>query len=173
MAHVNREHILQVKLRKWVRDAVAVPHVFLAFDSAKQATMNQRAREASRGVATGTPDCVLHIDGVPPIYCELKAPGNKPTPAQEYMGVRLMEAGCFWSWLSSIEDYRLWMVALGVPLQTNAEYLALIADGQVWTAIARAEAKRPAKPRGTKAEPRYTAGKSATKRWAKAGIIAG
>lgn len=165
---IQREHIFQRYLKSWVRDCVAVEHLFMSFDSAGKATENQRARAAARGVLAGTPDTLLHVDGKPPIYAELKATGGKLSDAQVHMGSLLLRLGCWWNCCMSVDEYRVWLVYIGVPLVTNAEYQAMQADAKIEAAIAKAAAKKPT--RTTKPAPRFTVGKRVASRAARAGI---
>ena len=171
---IQREHIFQRYLNAWVRDCVAVEHLFLSRDAAKITTVYGRAKDKARGMVAGDPDTCLHVLEFPAIYAELKAPGGKPSEAQEYISTRLMRLGCYWSYVTSVEQYRLWIAAIGVPLVTNAEYQAMQADAKIEAAIAKAAAKKPAratKPaRTTKPTPRYTVGKRVASRAARAGI---
>jgi hypothetical protein len=138
---INREHILQVALVRFVRDAVSAPHEFLAFDRSKAAGQFSHMREKARGVRAGTPDTLLLVEGKAPIFCELKAPGNKPTEQQIDMGDRLMAVGCWWSWATSVGTYFEWIRSIGVELRANAEFLAMHADAGVRSKIAAAETK--------------------------------
>lgn len=165
MGMINREHILQKHVKTFARDAIEARHEFMAFDRAKAAGKFSHMVQKARGVRKGTPDTLLLVDGIPPIWCELKAPGNKPDADQTALGDALMAVGCYWSWITSVDAYRLWLAACGVPLRANAEYIAAIHDGQVASVIARAEAAAPKKPGAPrKAGPRYLAGKGFTKR---------
>lgn len=148
---INREHILQVALVRFVREAVAAPHQFLAFDRSKAAGQFSHMREKARGVRAGTPDTLLIVAGMPPIWCELKAPGNKPTPEQIDIGDSLLTLGCCWSWVTSVGTYYEWIRSIGVELRANAEFLAMHADAGVLSVIARAEEKRGKAPRSYKA----------------------
>jgi len=165
---IQREHIFQRYLKTWVRDCVAVEHLFMSFDSAGKATENQRARAAARGVLAGTPDTVLHVEGLPPIYAELKARGGKLSDAQQRLGEKLGELGCYWFCVSSVEGYHLWLSGLRVPLVTNAAYQAQHADAKIEAAIAKSRVGKPT--RTTKPAPRFTVGKRVASRAARAGI---
>jgi hypothetical protein len=147
---INREHILQVALVRFVRDAVSAPHEFLAFDRSKAAGQFSHMREKARGVRAGTPDTLLLVEGKAPIFCELKAPGNKPTEQQIDMGNRLMAVGCWWSWVTSVSTYFEWIKSIGVELRANAEFLAMHADAGVRSKIAAAETKDGKAPRSYK-----------------------
>jgi hypothetical protein len=148
---INREHILQVALVKWCREAIATPHTLLAFDRSRAFGQFSHMREKARGVRAGTPDTLLIVAGVPPVWAELKAPGNKPTPEQEAMGDTLMRLGCYWSWVNTIGTYHAWLVSLGIRLHPNAETLATLADAGVLAKIGRAEIKAGKAPRSYKA----------------------
>lgn len=147
---INREHILQVALVRFVREAVAAPHQFLAFDRSKAAGQFSHMREKARGVRAGTPDTLLIVAGMPPIWAELKAPGNKPTPEQIAMGDSLMALGCWWSWVTSVGTYYEWVRSIGVELRANAEFLAMHADAGVRSKIAAAETKAGKAPKSYK-----------------------
>lgn len=148
---INREHILQVALVRFVREAVSAPHEFMSFDRGKAAGQWSHMREKARGVKAGTPDVLLLVEGKAPIWCELKAPGNKPTEQQIDMGNRLMAVGCWWSWVTSVSTFREWIRSIGVELRANAEFLAMHADASVASVIARAEVARGKAPRSYKA----------------------
>lgn len=168
MPRINREHILQVQIKKWVRGAVDAPHVFLAFDRSKAAGQWTHMMEKARGVQAGTPDTLLCVLGAPIFWCELKAPGNKPTAAQEALGRSLVFAGCGWFWTTTVTHYWKALSEHGVPLRPNAEYQALQADAAVASLIAKAEARAPkAKRAPRKAGPRCVA----PKRMRDAGLI--
>lgn len=138
---INREHILQVALVRFVREAVSAPHEFMSFDRGKAAGQWSHMREKARGVKAGTPDTLLLVEGKAPIFCELKAPGNKPTEQQIDMGNRLMAVGCWWSWVTSVSTFYEWIRSIGVELRANAEFLAMHADAGVLSKIASAETK--------------------------------
>lgn len=147
---INREHILQVALVRFVREAVSAPHEFMSFDRGKAAGQWSHMREKARGVKAGTPDVLLLVEGKAPIWCELKAPGNKPTEQQVDIGNRLMAVGCYWSWVTDIGTYHAWLVSLGIRLHPNAELLATLADAGVLSKIAAAETKAGKAPRSYK-----------------------
>lgn len=169
MPKVQVEHIIQRYLKKWVRDYVDCPHMFLSFDSAQKATENARARAASRGILSGTPDTLL-ITGRGSIWCELKAPGNEPTDLQSAVGAKLMALGHSWSWVSSVVVYCEWLAALGVPLRPSAQVGALDADLRAKAAI---DKKRGAAPKSyrSKKEPRFLASKRKARSWNADGIL--
>ena len=147
---INREHFLQVALVRFVREAVAAPHQFLAFDRSKASGAFSHMREKARGVRAGTPDTLLIVEGKPVIWCELKAPGNKPTPEQIAMGDSLMALGCWWSWVTSVDAYFEWIRSIGVEMRANAEFLAMHADAGVRSKIAAAETKAGTAPKSYK-----------------------
>lgn len=144
---INREHILQVALVRFVREAVSAPHEFMSFDRCKAAGQWSHMREKARGVKAGTPDVLLLVEGKAPIWCELKAHGNKPTEQQTDMGNRLMAVGCWWSWVTSVSTFYGWIKSIGVDLRANAEFLAMHADAGVASKIAAAETKVGKAPR--------------------------
>lgn len=148
---IDREHILQKALVKWVREAVSEPHEFLAFDRSKAAGQFSHLREKARGVRAGTPDTLLLTARHPPLWCELKAGTNTASEQQEDLGKRLVAMGGQWTCLSSVAAYHQWVHGLGVELRANAEFLAMHADASVASVIARAEVARGKAPRSYKA----------------------
>lgn len=144
---IAREHILQKHVRAFARDAIDAPHELFAFDRAKAAGKFSHLVQKSRGVRAGTPDTLLRVAGIAPIWVELKAPGNSPDPAQRDIGQRLQAVGDVWFWASSVEGYRAGLVAAGVPLRPNAELLAQHHDASVAGVIETAEQKRGKAPK--------------------------
>lgn len=140
---IQREHRTQAAIYKWTKSAIAAPHLFLSFDAARKSSVNAKQRDAARGIVGGIPDCLCLIEGFPPIWCELKTPGNRPTERQQAMGDTLMRLGCWWSWIDSVEKYALWLQVIGVPLVPNALLQAQQYDGKVDGWIAKAEGRKP------------------------------
>ncbi len=141
---IHREHTAQKHCRLFVRDAVAAEHEFFAFDRSSLvgwAAMQNSIREKARGVRRATPDTLLRVAGMPNIWCEWKAPGQKPTDEQSAMGARLQELGDIWFWCVSVEEYRYHLDDYDVPMRPNAAFLALHHDAGVRSEIAKAEAK--------------------------------
>lgn len=160
---VQREHKLQAQVAQFVEDAVALPggpdggFLFLSFDTARKATQNERAREAARGIRRGTLDTMIQVAGRMPVWIELKHGNGPESEAQERMGRLLRRLGNAAEIARSVAEYCAILRKHGVPLVTNAEYLALHRDGKVATNIAREDARlngaplpegvRPAKKR--------------------------
>lgn len=151
---IQREHLLQRKIKEFVRDAVDGPCQFMAFDSAKKATPWARAREAARGIAKGTPDTSIKVPGLPTIWVELKAPGNKPSADQLEMAVRLQAVGDLWFWCNSVQSYAEGLLRFGVRLRDNWLFQSQHHDAFVASCIARAEAKRAAPAKRVASAPR-------------------
>ncbi len=158
---IHREWICQKHGKLFVRDAVAAEHEFFAFDRSSLvgwAAMQNSIREKARGVRRATPDTLLRVAGMPNIWCEWKAPGQKPTDEQSAMGARLQELGDIWFWCTTIVGYHIELDLLAVPMRPNAAFLALHHDAAVRSEIAKAEAKAgkaptAAKPRARRATP--------------------
>lgn len=143
---IDREHILQGHLVRWVREAVPGGE-FFAFDRSAAYGQWSHARQKARGVRKGTPDTLLCVAEKVPIWCELKAPGEEPDDAQKDIGRKLRDIGHYWFWSTTIEHYWRTIAGFGVYLVPNAEFLALHHDGLVATVIAKAEAKASIGPR--------------------------
>ncbi len=175
-ARIQREHILQVRIREFVRDAVDAPHEFLAFDRSAAGGQFTHDRERSRGIRSGTADTLLMVAGMPDIWVELKRRGEKPEPGgdQEKFGEAVIAVGRMWFWADTVESYHQGLVRCGVPLRANAAFQAMHKDGRVDTIIAKAEVKRgkahkTAKPR--KAGHRNVASGARARRMQRVGIF--
>jgi hypothetical protein len=136
----------------------------MAFDRGKASARFTHLRQKARGVLAGTPDTLLLVHGHMPVWCEVKAPGGKPTPQQEAIGGELMRMGCGWTWARSVEEYYAALLSFGIPMRDQANMTATYHDGCVAAVIERAEAKVAAslsgKPkRGRKPGPRFVASK--------------
>lgn len=144
---IFREHLTQRHIKLWVRDCVAAPHKFLAFDRSAPGGKFTHLRERGRGIQRATPDTQLTVAGLPVIWSELKAPGKRPDADQERMGRELHALGQTWFWTTTVRGYMEGLCAAGVPLRPNAGAMAAIHDVEVEALIARAEAKRGAAPK--------------------------
>lgn len=138
---IQAEHAIQKHIRLFVRDAVAEPHLFLAFDRSKPTSAFSHLRERARGVAKGTPDTLLCPKDKPPVWCEVKRPGKHPDDDQAAMGSRLLALGHQWFCVHSCMEYLAALAASGVELRPNASFLAHHHDASVAGEIARAEMK--------------------------------
>lgn len=136
---IQREHILQKHIKLFVRDAVAARHEFFAFDRTQNTGQFSHMRQKARGVRKGTPDTLLRVQGIVPIWCELKAPGNKPDADQCAMGAALTALGDLWFWCDNVLDYYDHLYGHGVPMRQNAALIAAQHDGAVRSLIAKAE----------------------------------
>jgi hypothetical protein len=164
---MSPEHILQKHLKQWVREALACPHLFLAFDRGKPAGQWTHLREKARGIRAGTPDTLLRIKDRANIWCELKAPGNKATEEQTRMGDELMALGDAWFVCWNIQQYFKNLALSAVPMHANAHFLALHHDGAVESEVAKARMKKGASSKVAK--PRATSVKIARAR--RAGVL--
>lgn len=143
--NAHPEHALQVRIHSWVRECVAAPHSFMSSDRSKAHSQFQHAREAARGIRKGTPDTLLLVSGKA-LFCELKAPGNRPTEHQDALGREIIDAGSVWFWADSVDGYRQHLLQHGVPLSPSAAMLAARAD-----AMLAALATKPIVKRSTRA----------------------
>lgn len=168
------EHTLQAFYVKWVAVAVESDHELLATDRSAATSKLSHQREKARGIRKGQADTCLYECGKMPAWIEFKAPGKVPSEkdptfmAQMLFGRTMKRLGHDWSWQNSIVGACAWLRSIGVKLRPGAEAAALIYDGKVAAAIAKAAAKKPA--RTTKPAPRYTVGKRVASRAARAGI---
>ena len=154
------EHALQISCKKFVRDCVNAEHTFLAFDRTAKTSALQHVRESARGVRAGTADTLLLVKGLPPIWVELKAPGNKPSALQLEFAADVERVGCRWYWAASVQQCREVLFAAGVPMRPSAPLVAEHLDGLLAGAAARKAGKaprsyRPRKPPTTAAGLRF------------------
>ena len=140
------EHNLQVMIKKFVTAHVPQPHYFSCSDRSKPTSMFSHAREKARGIVAGEPDTKLLVPGLPSIHIELKAPGNKPTPKQEYIGDVITASGHKWGWCYNVFQYAQLLLAFGVPLigrwEITADHYDSILAG---SAVKKTQAKRISK----------------------------
>lgn len=143
------EHSLQTQIKKWVRECVAEPHVFLAFDRAAAANPRTHLYEAARGIRAGTPDTVLLFRGRS-MWVELKAGKNKTSEAQDRLHQEMAAVGHPVTVCWTVCDYWRACLAHGIKLvpyaQTHAEGLDVLlasATPAVPKKTARPRAPRP------------------------------
>lgn len=113
------EHKLQVAVKKWVRESVLAPHVFLAFDRTQKHSMLQHIAEKNRGVRAGTPDLCLLIGGAA-VWTELKAPKGVVSDAQITLHQDMDRAGFVVSVVRSVREYADDLTARHVGLARGA-----------------------------------------------------
>lgn len=150
---IDAEHILQVRLRLWVREAVVSPHKFFAFDRSAARGQWTHAREKARGIQRSTPDTLLCLQDEM-LWAELKDPRlnldddrfRKRWPDQWQMGMDLIDIGHSWHWFQSVVAYYEWLIP-GIDLTPNANFLAVQADATVASLIEAAELKRGVLPK--------------------------
>lgn len=141
------EHIFQKHLKLWVRENLPDAE-FFAFDRAPARGRFSHMVQKARGVRKGTPDTVLLIRGAPDVWCELKAPGEKPDDAQKDIGQRIETTGRIWFWTTTVYDYLAMLEKLGVvPASTVRRLAAQDHDARVQGEIERAEMKNGKLPK--------------------------
>lgn len=136
---VDIEHVIQKHVMQFVREELP-GSVFLSFDRSAPFGRFSHMRQKARGVQRGTPDTLLRVKGCPNIWCELKAPGNKPDEAQIAMGDRLQAVGDVWFWANSVAGYAA-DLSLTVKLQVGWTLRAIVHDARVQGEIERAQMK--------------------------------
>lgn len=143
----SHEHNLQTQIKKWVRECVAEPHVFLAFDRSKAAGRFTHAREAARGIRKGTPDTVLLFQAMA-MWVELKFGKNTTSDAQDELHAEMLAIGHRVRVCWTVTEYYLACRAEGVRLVQWAEARAQGLDALLAVGVPKPpKAKRTAKPR--------------------------
>jgi hypothetical protein len=143
------EHRLQIAIKKWTREAVPFPHVFLAFDRSAARSRLQHLHEKTRGARAGTPDVVLLWRGAA-IWCELKAPDGVLSIHQTELHAEMALTGHHVSVVRSVRAYAEELAARQVPLGPLAMERADAADRTLSGPGQRLGRKAPAKPRPPK-----------------------
>lgn len=132
------EHNFQTKVKQWVRDCVAEPHVLLAHDRTHNHGTRQHIYEAARGIVAGTPDTQLLVRGRS-LWVELKVKGGVLSPTQKALHPRMAAVGHPVSVAYSVTEYMGACLAAGVKLTAHAAMRAQMMDALL-------EAARPVKP---------------------------
>ena len=115
------EHALQTLVCKLVREIVPQPCLFTSIDRSAKQSAFQHMREASRGILSGFPDCILLVPGMPVIAVELKAPGSKPSERQRAVEEAILASGHHYAWADSVQGYVALLRGFGVPLADRAD----------------------------------------------------
>lgn len=165
---ISREHCIQKHAKLFVREAIAEDYEFLAFDRSAPYGQWSHMRQRSRGLQPGTSDTLLkrrypHRS----IWCEFKAPGNKPDDNQKRFGKRMQELGDEWFWADSVTAYWTGLAGKGVQFRPNAPFLAAHHDASVQGEIEAEELKAGKLPKRMTRKRTARASPSDTKRWAR------
>lgn len=144
------EHDLQTMLVQFVRAAVPVSHVFLAFDRAQSSAGFTHAREAARGIRRGTPDTVLMIADAPDFWCELKIRPNKPDDAQIEVMDDIRSVGRAVTVAYSVDEYRVAALAAGIPMTPGAAVMAMRMDALLESKRAKNAPPKRSRASGTR-----------------------
>lgn len=141
------EHNLQVQIKKWARECIAEPHVFLAFDRSRARGDFTHAREAARGLRRGTPDTVLMFRARW-MWVELKAGKNTTSDAQDLLHGEMSAIGHNVRVCWSVTDYWRCCVAEGVKMvqwaEARADGLDALLTGE---GLPKAKSAKPRQPR--------------------------
>jgi hypothetical protein len=139
---IHRESALQRGVKRFVRRAVALPHIFAAHDRSAEHDTGSHLFETERGIVPGWPDTVTITPGLH-FYAELKTPGKRPTQQQARVGASLNAMpGCAWAWADTVTGFALLAEAARVPLLPNWRTVAAHEDELVAADIRKQEAKQ-------------------------------
>lgn len=182
---IPRETWRQEKAVVLARDAIVVPHAFIAHDRARPHGDKDHMWQWKRGAKKGLPDTQTIFQPAPKpesfavergqhCWFEFKSKGEVPDDDQLRMLQRFRDLGDFASWGITLEDLVNFWMCCGVLLVANAHYRAMVLDGLVDSRIAKAEGKIPAtkskRSARTKREPRFPASKGVVRRAAANGV---
>jgi hypothetical protein len=146
MPKAHPEHALQVKLNQWQREHIPQPHFFASVSRQQKTAQFTHNREKMAGQVAGMPDTILQCPNKPIIAVELKAPGNKPTDAQEAVGAAIIAAGGCWGWTTTVEGYARFISECGIQLTNWAWLAAANADAILESAAIRRDETKTGKP---------------------------
>ena len=145
------EHRLQIAIKKWVRECVITPHVFLAFDRTRKTSAMQHIAEAARGVRAGTPDTVLLLPDGKSIWVELKWGKNTTSDRQDELHGEMRAIGHPVVVCRSVDEYACLLDIHHVTLSRLAMEIAAGLDRALIAAApvkkARRSSPRAPKPR--------------------------
>jgi len=157
------EASLQVSVKKWCRECIAIAHKFKAFERSKNsftpgAKVGRHFWEANKGVEKGTLDTCVIIEGGAHHWIELKAPGIKIDPVDDEAQLQeirdLTDLGVRAAWTNSVSGYAQILKEWGVPLyglaMTRALDLDLLLKGRKMKRAGVPKKKRSDKPRTEK-----------------------
>ena len=170
--HIQREFALQRGVMRFCKCAIDGPYEFASHDRGRARSEMEHIAENNRGLRSSWPDVELVLPKGRTFRCELKAPGVSIDGKGEQFRLlkRLSELGHPATWANSVYGFAVNALSLGVPLQSNWQYVAQHEDelvaADVRKQIARAEAKRSATPTPYK-QPSRAPTPSRTRRWAK------
>ncbi len=137
---------LQVQIKRWVRENVVAPHVFLAFDRTSKKSALQHIMEARKGQRSGCPDVVLLVEGAA-VWTELKARDGVLSALQKELHAEMDIAGFHVSVVRSVRAYADDLVARHIHLRLAALDRADALDRLLEGPGPRLGKKAPGKPR--------------------------
>ena len=145
---------LQTKIKQFVREFCAVPHLFAAHDRGANPSAFGHKFQKARGQTAGWPDVEIALEGGATFRCELKAKGKKVDDDGEQMrvGKALIALGHPWAWADSVVGFFEAARIAGVPFRPGALLRALdldlvLAGAAMKRKGAAPKSYRPAKPR--------------------------
>ncbi|HEX2941535.1 MAG TPA: hypothetical protein VHO91_10840 [Rhodopila sp.] len=137
-----------MRVNRWVREYVPPPHFFFGIDRSQATGQFTHVREKARGLVAGIPDTVLLCPNLPAIAVELKAPGNRPSDAQELVRDKITAAGHIWRWTDTVRGYAAILADSGIALRPGWLLAAERSDAMLeGAAIQRKAAKPKRQPR--------------------------
>ena len=153
------EHRLQIAIKKWVRECVVTPHVFLAFDRTRKTSMLQHIAEAARGIRAGMPDTVLLLPDGKSIWVELKWGKNTTSDRQDELHREMGAIGHPVTVCRSVDEYACLLEINHVVMPRMAMEMAAALDRALIFAAPgkKLRSSRPMKPRADAARIAATA----------------
>ena len=169
---IQREFALQRGVLRFCKRAIDGPYEAACHDRGRARSAMEHIGEAARGLRHGWPDLEIVLPKGRTFRCELKAPGVSIDDKGEQFRLlkRLSELGHPATWANSVYGFAVSALSLGVPLQSNWQYVAQHEDELVAADVrrqqAKADKKRSATPTPYK-QPSRAPTPSRTRRWAK------
>ena len=145
------EWALQRGVLRFCKRAIDGPYEAACHDRGRARSAMEHIGEAARGLRHGWPDLEIVLPKGRTFRCELKAPGAKIDVKGEQFRLleRLSDFGHPATWANSCHGFAVNALSLGVPLQSNWQYVAQHEDELVAADVRRQEVKAEAKRSGT------------------------
>lgn len=162
--NTQHEWQLQRSCAAFLSKALSPEAYWTSIDMGRSTSAAQGQLRKMRGVKAGVPDVLIVWMGVT-LWCELKV-GASLSPAQETTRDLLRMNGHRWSLCRSPEEIEAACRDAGIPLRATL--------GEIRDRIADQNERLPTKRKrvtGSKATPRFTAGKGVMRRAASSGIL--
>lgn len=116
----HRELPIHISILDHLRTVLPEPIIVAHLPNGGQRTARAGALMKRMGTVAGMPDLLCILPGGKSLFFEIKAPNGRPSPAQEELWKRMAALGHTCAKVSSIDDVRLTLKALGIATREAA-----------------------------------------------------